>query len=171
MPQPKRPGHAPGRQSKLTPERQERIVALIAAGNYGVTACRAAGIAYQTYLNWLERGRQETEGPYVNFLAAITRAEADAEQRLVEQIAAAVPTDWRAGAHLLERRYPDRWGRKERVEHSGRMEMSHEHGVRVDQANALLAALGYDPLGPAEPGDAGSRSGVDSTPEADPRGE
>ena len=108
--------HKPkGRHTKLTPELQQKLVELIAAGNYVVTACRYVGISDDTYARWRERGRTEATGIYAEFAAAITRAEAQAEARAVALVAKAIPDDWRAGAHFLERRYADRWGRQDRM--------------------------------------------------------
>jgi hypothetical protein len=38
---------------------------------------------------------------------------------MVAQWRSAMPTDWRAIRDFLERRYPERWGRKERVTVAG----------------------------------------------------
>ena len=38
-----------GRPTKLTPERQNRLVEAIQAGNYYKVACAAAGIDYSTF--------------------------------------------------------------------------------------------------------------------------
>ena len=66
----------------------------------------------------------------------------------------AMPDDLRAAVALLERRHPDRWGRKERIEHAGQVSM--QHGVNSGDLNAVLAALGYDPLGTTLPGGQGA---------------
>ena len=157
-----------GRPTLLTPERQQHLVDLIAAGNYLETACACVGIHYTTLRNWMVRGEEEGTGIYFDFFNAITRAEAEAEAQAVQSIAKAMPDDWRAGAHFLERRYADRWGRQDRMKadmtHTGQVNV--QHGVDSDSANALLAALGYDPLGAAESGDASGGSGGDRAPEA-----
>lgn len=54
-------------------------------------------------------------------MEAATRSSARAEVRAVAEIRRAATGDWRAVAFLLERRFPERWGRRARVavEHSG----------------------------------------------------
>lgn len=47
-----------GRPSKLTPERQQQLVDLIAAGNYLETACAGANIDYSTFRSWILRGQE-----------------------------------------------------------------------------------------------------------------
>ncbi len=157
-----------GRPSKLTPETQKKLVEAISAGNFYETACTHAGIEYQTFRNWMKAGEQATNGRFFDFFEAITRAEAEAEMRAVEMIRQAMPDDWRAAVALLERRHPDRWGRKERIEHAGQVSM--QHGVSTGDLNAVLAALGYDPLGTTLPGGARSPSEGDRAAEEDPGG-
>jgi len=113
-----------GRKSKLTPEVQDKVILALHGGNYFNTACRYAGISPGTGWSWIERG--EAENPkrprkdiYVLFANAIREAEAKIEVDMVAQWQAQMPEDWRAVQMFLERRYPDRWGRKERQEHVG----------------------------------------------------
>jgi transposase len=107
------------RPTKLTPEIQERIVAAIRAGNYAEPAARSAGISPATYYRWLRRGEEASCGIYRDFYEAVRRAESEAEVYAVAVIRRAMPNDWRAAAHYLERRYPDRWRRRETLEHEG----------------------------------------------------
>ena len=111
----------PGRPSKLTPERQERIIELIRAGNYMEIAAQAAGINVATMYRWLQRGEETNSGKYHEFREAIMRARAEAEARNVTLIQTAARADWRAAAWFLERSFPDRWGGKQVVEHSGKL--------------------------------------------------
>ena len=95
-----------GRPTKCTPERQERILQAIRAGNYVETATLAAGIGKSTFYGWLDR--------YPDFADAVQKARADAETRYVAVIEKAAGTSWQAAAWWLERTAPDRWGRRER---------------------------------------------------------
>lgn len=102
-----------------TPERIERIADAIRAGNYAQVAARYGGIGESTYYEWLRRGG-EGEAPFVEFMEAVKEAEAQAEVRnmaLIQQ--AAQGGTWQAAAWYLERRYPARYGRRDRMEHSG----------------------------------------------------
>lgn len=104
-----------GRPSKLTPERQKKLVDAIRAGNYYATACTYAGIEYQTFRNWMIAGEQAQRGKYFEFFEAITHAEAEAESRAVALWQKAMPDDWRAAQMFLERRHPDRWGKQDKL--------------------------------------------------------
>lgn len=105
-----------GRPSKLTPEVQERLVSAIRQGLKYDTACALAGISYYTMRNWVIAGEGAADGIYFNFLTALKKAEAEAEQDLVKSIKDAGKREWQANAWILERRHPERWARRERSE-------------------------------------------------------
>jgi transposase len=108
------------RPSKLTPQVQQRLVEAIRAGNYYEAACGFAGIHYSTFRNWMIRGEKAKSGKYKQFFEAIIRAEQEAEVRMVAQWQKHMPEDYRAIRDFLERRHPERWGRKRLdIEHSG----------------------------------------------------
>jgi len=109
------------RPTKLTPAVEERIARAIRAGNYPEVAARHAGVHPSTYYRWLERGGLDGDAPeddpYRRFRAEVERALADAEAAEVALIAQAARSgSWQAAAWLLERRHPDRWGRRARLE-------------------------------------------------------
>jgi hypothetical protein len=107
------------RPTKLTPEVKDRIIAAIRAGNYADAAARSAGISPATYYRWMKRGEAAKQGIQRDFFDDVRRAEGEAEVHAVAVIRKAMPSDWRAAAHYLERRYPDRWRRRESIEHEG----------------------------------------------------
>lgn len=117
-----------GRPSKLTPEVRRRLISAITAGNYYQTACQFAGIGYSTFRRWMERGQNAKTGQYREFWEEVTRAEAEAEARMVAQWQAQIPEDWRAARDFLARRYPERWAQKERIDlaHSGEVVQKHD---------------------------------------------
>lgn len=101
------------RPSKLTPEVRERIVAVLRSGAYVQQAAEAAGIGRSTFDDWMRRGESEAEkdAPYRELREAVEQARAEAEARHVALIAKASARSWQAAAWLLERQYPDRWGK------------------------------------------------------------
>ena len=108
-----------GRPTKLSPEVQDRIIQALKAGNYVETAAEYAGIGKTTFYRWMAQGDQESRGIYREFRDAVMRARAEAEARNVAIIQKAAPDDWRAAAWWLERAFPDRWGPRQKLEHSG----------------------------------------------------
>jgi hypothetical protein len=104
-----------GRPTRLTPELQAKLCDAIRAGNYMETAAAFAGIRKATLHNWLRWGARQTQGIYHAFSEAVEKALADSEARDVALIAkAAADGHWQAAAWRLERKFPDRWGRRER---------------------------------------------------------
>jgi transposase len=103
-----------GRPTKLTPEVREQVVELVRQLNYAETAAGCAGIGKSTYYRWMKRGEDEESGPYREFKDAVRLAEAEAEMKALAMVRDAAPRDWRAATWFLERRFPHRWGRRER---------------------------------------------------------
>ena len=104
---------------KLTPELIEKLIPSIEAGNYIETVCQAHGICKATYYGWIKKGEKRKSGIYLDFLNAVRLAEARAEQRLIEEWREKLkesPTNYK---DFLERRYPERWGKKDIVKHQG----------------------------------------------------
>lgn len=119
-----------GRKSKLTDEMTQKLVKLIKSGAFLDHIFRQAGISKAIFYRWLSRGEAEldrfeaelkangtakilkSENKFVEFLDAIREAEEIAETEAIENIKTHFTSDWRSSAWFLERRYPDRWGRK-----------------------------------------------------------
>lgn len=121
------------RPSKLTPERAEEILSLVRAGNYPETAAKACGVSPAAFYNWKARGEEhrngngtpERERRFVEFVEGLEKAESEAEARAVQVVVRAGFEHWQAAMTYLERKYPERWGRRERyqLEHSGSLSL------------------------------------------------
>lgn len=130
------------RPTKLNKEITDELVTYIKAGNYIETACALVGISKNTVYDWLKRGSRaieeshktgkkipKREQPYAEFSDAVKKAMAFSEAKDLMTISEHAKHDWKAAAWRLERKYPNRWGRKERldatIEHSGKIEQNH----------------------------------------------
>lgn len=131
-----------GRSSKLTPEVQKKIVSAIRAGNYAQVAAKYAGIGETTYYVWLQRGKEESRGKYKEFREAVKRAESEAEVRTVALIHRHMESSWQAAMTYLERKFPDRWGRTNRlkVEVNSRDALKETLAVTDAELNELLGS-------------------------------
>ncbi|KKK75903.1 hypothetical protein LCGC14_2869070, partial [marine sediment metagenome] len=150
-----------GRPTLLTSKLIEQVAGLVGKGNYISTACQIVGIGERTYYDWLERASKDEseESIYSQFSQAIKRAESDAEARRVERIEQAgiggglirrrttttkdgteildeqyAQPNWLADMTHLERRHPDRWGRKDRT----RIDVSGKVEHRITQVETIL---------------------------------
>jgi transposase len=110
-----------GRPSKFSIESQEIICKAIANGSTYAEAAELAGVTYNTLLNWKHRGEQAKSGKLFEFFNTLKKAEDQSEAELLSRIvdAGRDPKHWQANAWILERRMPDRWGRKDKIEMSG----------------------------------------------------
>jgi transposase len=135
---------ARGPKGKLTPERQDAIVKAIREGNPHETAAGAAGIGKTAFYEWLKKGEEsEKNDKYKKFYEAVKTAEAIAEALRIRRInKAGLAGDWKADAWYLERRYPEKWGRRvisADVNHSGEVTERHEYEATIEITEKLQA--------------------------------
>lgn len=83
-----------GRPTKLTPEVQSQIVALIRGGAFGHVAARAVGVSKSTYFDWLRRGEAAKGGKYVDFRDAVDKARAYARMGAEIEVRKMNPLAW-----------------------------------------------------------------------------
>lgn len=136
------------RPDKLTPERQQRIVTAIRAGNTREAAAGYGGVHAATLYRWLAKGKVARNGSKCRELyEAVKDAENECELTSVAIIRAAAQRHWTAAAWWLERRRPDQWGRKESLDITIRREaekIAKETGLEVEEvireAERIVAA-------------------------------
>jgi hypothetical protein len=128
--------------SKLTPELQEKILLHLRVGAYVETAAACAGIHKDTFYEWMKKGARGQK-PYAAFAEAVHKAIADSESRDLATILKASTKYWVAAAWRLERRFPEKYGRFDRMKVEGRIE--HDGGA------SLVAKLAKLIDGSAEP--------------------
>lgn len=115
-----------GRKPKLTKGLIQNAEKLLKGGNYVETVCEYLGIGTTTWYRWMQEGEQANFGLKREFWEAIKKAESEAEIRLVTDLQKIADEErtWQAIAWMLERKYPDRWGKKDRLDanltHSGK---------------------------------------------------
>jgi len=159
-------GDKRGRNYKLNPKMVEQIVELIRAGNYARTACEAVGISEQTYYTYLNRGKREAtrrqrltdlghpvddngEGIFLEFLEAVKRAEAESESVAVMHVRRAMSDSWQAAMTYLERKHPDRWGRRDKninvnVDASKQLDLTKLDDDQLEKLEELLMEAAPD---------------------------
>lgn len=114
------------RRTRLTPQNVETMKLLVAGGTPITTACTAIG-AGKSWNKWGRLGREaerngvpagwdEGESPERYWLEQMDQAKAAFETSMIARIGAAAVTDWRAASWLLERRAPQRWWPKHKLD-------------------------------------------------------
>ncbi|MBT2601816.1 hypothetical protein J7E55_01915 [Bacillus sp. ISL-53] len=128
-----------GRKTKLTPKLIVDAAKLIKVGNYVVAVCEYLGIDESTWYRWMRDGEHAKTGLKREFYKTIKKANAEEEIRLIADLQkiAQVDLKWQALAWILERKYPERWGRKDKisaeVSHTGQVKESNEYNITVEQ--------------------------------------
>ncbi len=77
------------RPCKLTPDTTKRIVDNIALVLPYALAAESAGITYQTFNDWMNKGKTEISGKYYQFYQHIQTQDADGAKTLLERLKAA----------------------------------------------------------------------------------
>jgi hypothetical protein len=96
------------------------IVSYVQAGAFMETASAAAGISKQTLYSWLKRGKAAAKGALRDWWEEVQKALALSEVAMIGAVSqAAQDGQWQAAAWHLERKWPERYGRRERIEHTG----------------------------------------------------
>jgi hypothetical protein len=141
------PSRQLGRPTKLNTELLRRLVEMYRLGASQADACRYAGVSPDALQRWLKAGRAELaaieaqpEGEYdvsdcAALALAIDRAQGEFVKDNLENIRTHSQREWPASAWLLERRFPDDWGKREKVDHTH---------VLVQEAARIAKARGLD---------------------------
>lgn len=137
----------PGRKTKFTADRIKKIVKAIKEGSPHETAAQAAGISPSTFYSWLQKGEAAETGQYKDFAEKVAQAEAQAESERIRRINnAGRKGEWRADIWYLERRYPEKYGRRyfsADLNHSGEVLNRHEY----EDTKTIIDKLQDDPEG------------------------
>lgn len=112
-------------QVKFSAEIVDQIVDAVRVGNYVSTASAAAGIHRATFYSWMKRGEQASDvranaepltfddERFADFYDRVSEATAQAEMDAVADVREGKSVKWVAAMTYLERRAPEKWGRRE----------------------------------------------------------
>lgn len=147
---------ARGRKPTFDAEKAAIIIELLEKGNYLEVACAVAGIPERTVYSWIKGERASKNIQITEFVQAIKKARAVAETKwlnVVEKAAKGYEVrrtktktyenqngddvtetevieekrfDWQAAMTVMERAYPERWGRKPQKENQNEDEVTSE---------------------------------------------
>lgn len=157
--------HAGGRPSLISDAIIYEVEKALTAGAFVATAADFAGITRETFYAWLKRGeaernrrsalskplealtgkprerelaRRAEEALYLKFSDTVKRTQASAEVSALAGITSAGRESWQALAWLLERKFPDRYGNKRKVQVEIDAEVRKQHERALDRLEALV---------------------------------
>lgn len=115
-----------GRPTKLTPETEQTILKALELGATYEAAANAAGIAYNTFNEWMKEGEATKRGQKREFYEAVKKALGNRQARWLSFIEkAAQDGNWQAAAWKLERTEPENFGRQRLdIKHSGSIDVT-----------------------------------------------
>jgi transposase len=120
-----------GRPSKLNDEMIEKVKQAISKLYYIEAVADYVGISRRVVYDWLESGEKEDkegneENIYVRFLHAVKKSQAEAKRELVDGIKIGSGANWQSKAWILERCYPNEFGKRERIDLTANVSHSFE---------------------------------------------
>lgn len=132
---PANPPRSSGKPLKLTRKLGSDICARVANGVPKTYAAKASGVSLNTIAEWERRGRGQDERPATELTVWFASEMDKAVAKFIESKVVEISKDeaWQAKAWLLERRFPDEFGRREIQRYEGVV----DHTVRVE--------FGFDP--------------------------
>lgn len=100
---------------ELTPEVTKSVCEGLTLCMTRGDAARLAGIPPATFQDWMARG-EAGEEPFAAFRQEVSKAELQAQRRLLANVSMAAASDARHAEWLLSRRWARDWGDRERSE-------------------------------------------------------
>ena len=104
------------------------IVDGIRQGNHMSVVARSVGLKPETVYDWISQGEQQTGGTFDMLYLRTKQAEAEAESVVVSTLLDQASVSWQAGIAYLERRFPERWSKRERTQ----LEITGKDGSPID---------------------------------------
>jgi len=140
------------RPTRLTKLLIEQLATYIENGNFAQDACKLADVSEAGYYKWLATGRAILEGEIektranaltVELVEAIKHADAKFKAYHLSNINRASRTTWQASAWMLERRFPEEYGRRAensvKVESEGAVTIYIPDNSRDDSGDSITA--------------------------------
>jgi transposase len=127
-----------GRPTSCTPELIANMAECLELGYTIKLACEACGIVTSTFADWMNKG-EAGEEPFTEFSSAVRAAQKKAADYHLRSVQKHANVDWRAAAWMLERRFPDDYGKKDSVKLSGEIKTETVFSKMTDEELERLA--------------------------------
>lgn len=105
-----------GNKSKLTKQLIKKACQLKAKGYTNVQICQACGISEASFYAWQQKADGENTPLQTEFLEGLKKAEADKQAAMLAKIEEHGQEHWQALAWYMERLWPERFGRVDRLQ-------------------------------------------------------
>lgn len=136
------------------------VLNYVRSGLFIQQACLAAGVSMRTFQEWRQKDPRLS--------ASLKKAEAEFERTHIQNITTHAAKDWKASAWMLERKYPQRYAKREAPEVKVRQSVEVSQPVaaitvgELQEAATILEGLGFKINGQQ-----GEDQGADTSAQAD----
>lgn len=162
--EPRRRNGTTGRFQKLNGRLRRKLCELISERNQLDWAAGQCGISRSTFYAWLKKGENDikagVESEHSKLFEDIDAAKCEWEAKLLKSINEAGKESWQAHAWLLERKMPDKYGRKDRLD-IGIAEAIKNEQDRIQRELETVATQG--PVGLLAQAESNSAGGASET--------
>lgn len=117
------------------------VLNYVRSGLFIQQACLAAGVSMRTFQEWRQKDPRLS--------ASLKKAEAEFERVHIQNITTHAAKDWKASAWMLERKYPQRYAKREAPEVKVRQSVEVSQPVaaitvdELQEAATILEGLGF----------------------------
>lgn len=133
-------------KSKLTPALQKKIGSNIVLGMPLKYAAEVSGISEKAFYNWMNEGEKAKSGKFYDFYNYITECKAKAIQTHLNTIKkAANDGNWLPAAWMLERRYPEYFGKRDKLDVDANMKLSGKIDINTLSDEQLIEIINNEP--------------------------
>lgn len=106
----------PGNKSKLTKQLIKKACDLKRKGYTNAQICQACDISESIFYAWQQEGGDREQPLSVELVEGLKKAEAEKQAALLAKIEAHGENNWQAVAWYLERMWPERFGKVDRLQ-------------------------------------------------------
>jgi hypothetical protein len=130
-------------RTPITKKQTETLLEALRKGSTYTLACKAAGISQSTFYKYMREGREQKTKTRIEFFEAVSNAECERADLMLERIEEGSRKDWKAAAWLLERRYNYRRDSTHEIEEAPEKarEVSSPHDLLISQSASLQEAI------------------------------
>lgn len=133
-------------KTKLTPALQKKIGDNIILGMPIKYAAEVSGITERAFYYWMDAGEKAKSGLYYDFYNYINECKAKSIQTHLKLITkAAKAGTWVASAWLLERRFPDEFGKKDKLDLDANLKHSGKIDINTLSDEQLIEIINNEP--------------------------
>jgi hypothetical protein len=131
---------------KYSKKVKDSIVKSLEGGNKILATCKAAGVNYTTYLDWIDENSPRFDSDFSNAVKnALEQGVKVIEEICIDTILKVATRDkkevWTAAAWMLERTLPMKYGVRQEIKHSGEIKQGPDLSQFTEEEKQVLLKI------------------------------